>query len=64
MVHTCELCKRQFDSLQGLNIHCGSCKRKKLIYIRRVNESINDSHSTYDVEEIETITALLESDVL
>ena len=64
MFHTCELCKRKFDSLRGLNIHRGSCKRKKLMYIRRSNGSINDSRSTYDDEKIETTTALLEADVL
>ena len=34
------------------------------MYIRRANGSINDSHSTYDDEKIETTTALLEADVL
>ena len=64
MFHTCELCKRKFDILRGLNIHRGLCKRKKLMYIRRANGSINDSLSTHDDEKIETTTALLEADVL
>ena len=64
MFHTCELCKRKFDSLRELNIHRGSCKRKKLMYIRRANVSINDSRSTYDDEKIETTSALLEANVL
>ena len=34
------------------------------MYIRRVNGSIIDSRNTYDDEEIETTTALLEADVL
>ena len=64
MFHTCELCNRKFDSLRGLNIHRGSCKRKKLMYIRHANGLINDSRSTYDDEKIETTTALLGADVL
>ena len=63
---TCKICKRNFDSLKGLNIHYASCKRKERHYIRRINtDTITGNLPQDENTHVETtVSSILESDVL
>ena len=54
MVHTCDSCYRNFNTLKGLNIHRSSCSRKKVSYVEKSLTNIRNVTNESIDHEIET----------
>ena len=63
MVFTCVICQRHFESLRGHNRHYATCKRKESVFIRRFNQTVNDTNIDAEENEMET-ARILEAETL
>ena len=67
MVHTCDLCRRNFSPLRGLNIHLSSCSRKYVNTRESNQEVISTDISTermHDGVETATIVDMNELNII